>query len=1084
MKKYTLFLLILFVIFPLNIHAESVYIPLGFGSRAASYMRTNPIQYYSIEGDLAFCMDQHIPNPKLLTEKYVYYVGESSFTDGLIAMMNYNKSRGYNDGLYDAIRVFTADKQPKYTTDGVVINSSNLGSGSNHVAAVREFLAVANDAYYGDMTYLPSGSSSNEVEDSDFDIEIIDQTDKENITLQINFYSGKPSWFKLPSSCSSSNNALSCSIISGLDSNNRFRIKLSGQPKESGSATVTFNFDGTKITIKPSSMYNSVSIYECNGSKEECNASYSAIFGYQRFVVAGGESDSGGESVISGRTKQVTISGILGVCDSIDPSTLVEDSKEEDDYIKNCGPIVHLENDCGANSCDGSGSAYKAFSHSYVRRRSLKYIMLDLDAGLSSELTDYLDESINTYCGIYSTSKTDVFTPGTATAISGQFFVFNQYISSDYSNENTYFRQPYIVERVKSAFFFDYNKWLSAYRNALNTEESSYNNWQTAVRNVKSAYDEYVDAKNNTALAQRNIDNQSLTYCGTYDSSLKKTVYDSTKCYQRLSNAQSNETSAYNNWQSSLSEEKSAQNTYKTAVTRRTGLQDSRNTCMTKEQELRTSKDYNLDDSPDVKFTYSQTSKKEGKKSYTINMVDNTEKIKYWPNITSDDSISDYLGQNGAGLKKDTATQGISKHSLSELNSSVSSRSGVYLSSDTGETSSYRFPDVTHDNCSGGSQNCTTYNYTSHSFTSIQGSTSAIDPYGNVTPTNNETISKIYFYRPENATFALMNSGEYKTLDYQSNASYTNINGLEIGYVYNIELTAYKGQYSTSFTFDNLGFKSSDGKHPIQEIINEYIRSENLTEFESECNYCNMEMAFKRNCDICDPNDPESEDFVPQFYYRSISLADVTPNAREDDATNWSDTKGKAAKALIEQGSLYASLTNNKELNNNDYIALTDKLDINNDENNTKTYLADSSSTGKYDIYNDVSKEYLEYEVTLTPYDMKNIKRNNSRSYYNFSKMNLCNGTYNENPSISDDTVYCFECNSDMKECKSTFINAYFEKDITDRSRREKWKYFVNGKFCTGNINTCIKGIDYTEDGKYPDPLFTQQFISKYKNWP
>lgn len=1078
--------LILSIIFPLFVNADYT---LGYGRKPGS-TTTDIVQYFNLEGSTAYCIDQHIPNPKNLTSKAVYSAYDGvPFANGFIAMFNYSKTVNNEDALYDALRAYTYQVDGRYTTDGVTRKCSQM-SGVR-----RDICNVGINAYNGDTTYLP-GSSSSSSSDSDepanFTLKVIDKSDLNNIKVQINFNGDKPSWFKMPSTCSSSNNDYSCSMVSGLNSDNTFSFRLSGNSKTGGSVTASFNFDGSTKAVNTSGMIDTVSIYECpENNKYTCNSTWNPIFGYQRFVVAGGDSSSGsgggsGSGSVSvgdsDKTKKVTIT-IPGLCDTVDPSTLIEDSKEEDEYIKSCGPIVHLENDCGANSCDESGSSYLDFSHSYVRRRSLKYIMLDLDSGLSDDLTDYLDESINNYCGIYSTSKTDIFTPGTATAISGQFFIFNQYNSTDYSNENTYFRQPYIVERVKSAFFFDYNKWVEEYKIAVDSEENAYNAWQSAVKAVAPAYNSYTSAQSSVSTAQSYINTQNLTYCGKYDSTTKKTVYDSSKCQQRLSSAQAAQSSAYSAWQSAVNDEKTKLNAYKTAVTKRTNLQAARNTCMQKESEFKSSTDYNLDDIPDVDFTYSQTSKKEGEKEYTINMVNNEEKTKYWPNVTSDDSISDYLGESGANLDKNTAKQSIDRHSIRELNPNIASRNGVYLSGETGTTASYSFPDATHDNCGGGTEMCTTYDYTTLSFNSIQGSTSASDPYGNVSTSSNETISKIYFYRPENATFALMNTGEYKTLDYQSNASYTNINGLEIGYVYNIELTAYKGQYSTSFTFNNVGYKAANGKHPAQELINNYISSEGLSKFESVCNYCNMEMAFKRNCDVCDPGDPGSDEFVPQFYYRSISLADVTPNEREEDATNWSDDKGKAAKSLIEQGSLYASLTNNV-LDNNDYIALTDKLDNIEKDGESSVYLADSSSTGKYDIYNDISREYLEYEVTLSPYDMKNIKRNNSRSYFSFSKMNMCNGAYSENPGTDDSTSYCFECNSDMKECKSTFINAYFDKDTTDRARREKWKYYVNGKFCTGNINTCIKGISYTEDGKYPDPLFTQQFIEKYKNWP
>ena len=245
-----------------------------------------------------------------------------------------------------------------------------------------------------------------------------------------------------------------------------------------------------------------------------------------------------------------------------------------------------------------------------------------------------------------------------------------------------------------------------------------------------------------------------------------------------------------------------------------------------------------------------------------------------------------------------------------------------------------------------------------------------------------------------------------------------------------------------------------------------------------------MEMAFKRNCDVCDPNDPTTYDFAPQFYYRSISLSDVTPNEREGE-TNWTDAKGQSAEALIEQGS---GLANNDTVNNNEYVALANGNDYSKD-GKISTYLADSSNVGKHDIYDDGTREYLEYEVTLTTKDLQMIKRNSSRSYFNYAKMNMCAGSP-KNVKDSDEQ-YCFKCNSDMKECESSFVTSFF----SDTTGRSKWKYYVNGKFCTGSISSCIKGLDYVmvdssgntvenKDGIYPDPLYPQKFLEEYKNWP
>ena len=132
----------------------------------------------------------------------------------------------------------------------------------------------------------------------------------------------------------------------------------------------------------------------------------------------------------------------------------------------------------------------------------------------------------------------------------------------------------------------------------------------------------------------------------------------------------------------------------------------------------------------------------------------------------------------------------------------------------------------------------------------------------------------------------------------------------------------------------------------------------------------------------------------------------------------------------------------------------------------------------------DYSKKYLEYEVTLNSKDLQMIKRNSSRSYFSYANMNMCSGNFST--TKDSDVEYCFKCNSDMKECESSLVTAYF----SNTSGRSKWKYYVDGKFCSGSISSCIVGLKYTTygdkstDGVYPDPLFPKQFLNTYKNWP
>lgn len=1082
-------LFILFICFPVLVFGDTLDSPveLGFGSKLG-YSRTHPVQYYSINGQVAYCVDQNTPNPKLLRQSTVYNVGDSGYGDGLIAMMNYNLERNYSDALYDAVRVFTSERMPNGNNG---YTRGELGSG-NHVKEVLKFLEIGDAAANGDTTYLPQNSGGSDIEDN-FSLEVIDDSNLNNIRVRINFSSNKPDNFKLSNKCSTSNSNYTCSIVSGLNNNNEFSFSLKGKSNVGGSITVKFNFGNSSAGGQ---MYDKVYIYGCNGSQSECNSSYPSMSGYQRFLTVDGDKV---DNIGGGLTKEVriTVPGVCddpnlsdedllknGCCDKIDGSKYPDDSKEQDTYIKYCGPVVHMENDCGKDSCNNDG--YKAFSHSYVRLRNMKYIIDDLKAG--GDLSDYLDYSVNGYCGTYTTEKLDILTPATAASVSGQFFVFDSYNKTDFSNVNAYFRQPFIVERVKSTFFFNYNSWKSNYNKALTDEKNKYDAWQTAVNNVKATFDAWQSSKSNTSYyaSIRDLWNNPPDYspynvCRTTSRLYNKTNCDAKKgnAYGAYDNAVAAENNAHSDYTNAITTENNAKGAYRTAVTTRTNLQDARNTCIDSIQAFKSEYKYNFDNNkPSVDFTYSQTSQKEGKTTTTINMVDNVSPVKYWPNITTNSSNSDYLGLGYLA----SGTQ------IVNINRAGNTVGTCNDYSCTINNNSYSLGGSSNiDGCSG--NKCSKYEYDGLAYSSIQGTSDATDPYGeDISITSPETISKIYYFRPPNNTFALMNSGEYKTLNYESNAAHSDLNGLEVGYVYNIELTTYKGTYDTSFAVGNYGYKTQNGKNLVQDLLKKFNMdgdfdlNNNLT---STCSYCNMEMAFKRNCDVCDPNDPTTYDFEPQFYYRSISLSDVTPNEREGE-TNWTDAKGTAAKTQIELGSGLANIDTVK--NNNEYVALANGNDYSKD-GKISTYLADSSNVGKHDIYDDGTREYLEYEVTLTTKDLQMIKRNSSRSYFNYAKMNMCAG---DPKNVKDaDEQYCFKCNSDMKECESSFVTSFF----SDTTGRSKWKYYVNGQYCVGNIKTCIKGLDYTMvdskgqavtdlDGIYPDPLFPKQFLERYKNWP
>lgn len=359
--------------------------------------------------------------------------------------------------------------------------------------------------------------------------------------------------------------------------------------------------------------------------------------------------------------------------------------------------------------------------------------------------------------------------------------------------------------------------------------------------------------------------------------------------------------------------------------------------------------------------------------------------------------------------------------------------------------------------------------------------------YGNVNETKEFDTTENYYaafeqtvyYRPSQVTYATIGSGliQLANDEWQTGPVYMYENGLMVGYVYNVRLTTYKGAYTTAFTFDKLGHQGSNSQSNIQRRLDEYKKENNFTELSSECVYCNQEGEFKRECDVCpepDPNNPTP--MKAAYIYRAIALSDVTPHDREN--TNWSDAKGKAAEERIQS------------LSGSNVIA-----SLNNEKNNAKaTILSETSSDPKAKvlandtIYNDSTREYLEYEFNLTTKDMQIIRANNNRSDFDYGALNLCANTNNTvgNPTKSQDANYCFICNQDGKECVSTFIDAFADTTTTANTRDTKWKYFFydtdseTGTWYQGKMSSISK----FENGRYPDPLNQDAYLKIYKNWP
>lgn len=346
----------------------------------------------------------------------------------------------------------------------------------------------------------------------------------------------------------------------------------------------------------------------------------------------------------------------------------------------------------------------------------------------------------------------------------------------------------------------------------------------------------------------------------------------------------------------------------------------------------------------------------------------------------------------------------------------------------------------------------------------------------------NYSAKRTVYYRPEKATYTLISTGrtELKTINYEHEET-INQNGILIGYVYDTQISIEQGEYQTRFEIDKVGHNQASAN--IQKSYTKY-KEENKDasgHLYSKCIYCNRASKTIRLCDTCPPSDQA-------IIYRSIATDNVTPQDRVN--TNWSDVKGKTAERLIEANGGSKIISNVGDT----YLALVTDLNDNNKNNNIEDKTIALNSSELADLYDDSTKEFLEYEITLTTKDMQIIKKNNNRASFNYSVFNIC--TNGKKVSKDENADYCFVCNSSGKECESSFIDAFSDDStLLANTRANKWKYFyydatdeVNpGKFISGSMkdyqsNAVMKKL--FPDGKYPDPELVNAYLYVNKNWP
>lgn len=712
------------------------------------------------------------------------------------------------------------------------------------------------------------------------------------------------------------------------------------------------------------------------------------------------ETDDQGNKTYKLGTEEVSISDYIneGCCTDVDTSQLSEAELEV--FETNCGgeDIVDLKQECGAGSCEGNNGTLPAKNvDSYVKQVSMKGTMDKVykwENSASVNTATYAQQTkenlkywrddefaseleSNPYCKIYTSEENHMYYPTTTTATSGRFFVFGK-------GEDGQYLQPYVDGKIYSTFHTAFELWQKDYIKAIKTEKSAYTAWQKqeqineALSNgseTTTPVDEYcgdcgTDSNGNTIKCHYTYTKHTIeAYDTYYNGNYAGTTLPSYTGTWNTGSSCGNDTA-----KPTASSSQAA--AYQAAKAARKELERQKTECQDASKKYVESWKYILE--PDLTFHYNQKyyDSVSGQSKFLttdIDMVISDQAEKYFPNVST-------------RVTNPTATSG-------------------------------GWNGVDFNQADGAEYEGALYGGSNHLGPRVE------EPYENVDKTDNEHHNytrdfediKLY-YRPDKAYYSLIPTGLYIT-----NVDITSAqDALDIGYVFNVQITNYQGEYETWFTIKNNGHleiePTNDKKNEsnIQYRINQYLE-EHASEFtdqandidaskafSSKCIYCNREVIYERDCITCE----DDENFKPNYIYRTVNPSDIDPNNRGDSGdlgNNWSNPKGEAAENRI-------------------------------------------NSLGKADsIYDDHTKENLEYEFNLSTKVMQEIKKSNkSTNYYDFG----------------------LKCNDYGKECESTFINEY----ASYTEGRNKYKYYVNGTFKVGTMDSLLGGT-YPELEDCPDRL-------------
>lgn len=682
-----------------------------------------------------------------------------------------------------------------------------------------------------------------------------------------------------------------------------------------------------------------------------------------------------------------------GCCEGVEEGKLSESQKEI--YKEQCGneDIVSLVTDCQGD-CNEDGTVNQAPSDSYVKQVDREGLLSKLkkyeDKVMNNQATldnfqNYTKNAMqywrdktfnnnnnieaNQYCKLYTTEENHMIYPMTTASTSGRFFVFAKGDDGQYS-------QPEVKGEITAFFYTAYDVWQRDYLAAVRDEKKKFDAWQKEA-NLQDAIDDSASHPMNSSCwycsgGRDPEDNHCLgwsqekyiTYTGRTQDNYYYGVYNS--------GVRGKETVSWTTSQicavaaKPTTSEKSTHEAYIKAYKHRQDLEKLKNDCQKANSNFKSSWKYILD--PDLSFTYTQqyydsVSGQTKVVEQEIELVKSEESDnKYWTHVSSLPSTSGATTNSTNVNYKDTSGKHegplYGKLGANDYSKGYNTAFENVEETDRGEADSEK------------------------------------------------TGEADLFYKPAVGYYSLVPSGLYITDQQMSSAP----DALNIGYVFNVQITNYQGKYRTWFTIENNGHLEiepkgkSKNESNVQYRINQKLTTEGNV-FESLCVYCNREVIYDRNCPTCCigpdcENDPDK--FYPNYVYRTINPSNMDPNNRKDSGdlgNNWSDAKGEAAENRIKQ------------------IGLKD---------------------GMFD--DSADSETLEYVFNLDTKTMQEIKKYNKNSnYYDWS--NGYSGSL-------------FSCNEDGKECISSFVTRY----ASNTSGRQKYKYYFasDNQFKVGTIKQLL----------------------------